>query len=110
MSSIASKSTNETTHNAMKKYEAMIVLDTKGKQESAEQLASTIEKEFIKAGAKVEQIDHLGLKRFPTAPRHVEAGWFVNYFFQAEPTVIDVLRNKLKLNENIYQQYYQVQA
>jgi len=94
----------------MKKYEAMIVLDTKGKQESAEQLASTIEKEFIKAGAKVEQIDHLGLKKFPTAPRHVEAGWFVNYFFQAEPNVIDVLRNKLKLNENIYQQYYQVQA
>jgi small subunit ribosomal protein S6 len=92
----------------MKKYEAMIVLDTKGKQESAEQLASTIEKEFTKAGAKVEQIDHLGLKKFPTAPRHVESGWFVNYFFQAEPAVIDVLRNKLKLNENIYQQYYQV--
>lgn len=94
----------------MKKYEAMIVLDTKGKEESVDQLVSTVTKELEKAGAKLEQIDNLGKRKFPFNPRHVEAGYFVNIQFQAEPTALDSARAKLKLNDSIYQQYYQVRA
>lgn len=92
----------------MKKYEAMIVLDTKGKEESVEQLVTSVTKELEKAGAKLEQIDNLGKRKFPFNPRHVEAGYFVNIQFQAEPAALDAARAKLKLNDNIYQQYYQV--
>ena len=92
----------------MKKYEAMIVLDTKGKEESVEQLVTSVTKELEKAGAKLEQIDNLGKRKFPFNPRHVEAGYFVNIQFQAEPASLDAARAKLKLNDNIYQQYYQV--
>jgi len=94
----------------MKKYEAMIVLDTKGKEESVDQLVTTVTKELEKAGAKLEQVDNLGKRKFPFNPRHVEAGYFVNIQFQAEPTALDSARAKLKLNDSIYQQYYQVRA
>jgi small subunit ribosomal protein S6 len=94
----------------MKKYEAMIVLDTKGKDESIDSLVKTVTTEIEKVGGKLDQIDQIGKRKFPYSPRHVESGYFVNYFFQAAPAALDALREKLKLNESIYQQYYQVRA
>ncbi|MBX7211872.1 MAG: 30S ribosomal protein S6 [Verrucomicrobiaceae bacterium] len=88
------------------KYEAMIVFDTKGKEEGIDTLVSTVSKEMEKAGAKLEQIDNLGKRQFPSSPRHVEAGTFVNIRFEAESSVLDAIQAKLKLNDNVYQQFY----
>ena len=93
-----------------RKYEAMIVLDLKGKEESVDQLVSGISREMETSGAKLEQIDQVGKRKFPFNPRHVEAGYFVNMQFEAESTAVDAVRSKLKLNENVYQQYYQRRA
>lgn len=92
-----------------RKYEAMIVLDTKGKEDSVETLISQLSKEFETHGAKLRQVDNLGKKKFPYSPKHVESGWYVNFHFDAEPSAVDKLQTKLKLNESIYQQYYQRQ-
>jgi small subunit ribosomal protein S6 len=90
-----------------RKYQAMIVLDLKGKEESVEQLVGGISREMEKSGLKLEQIDQIGKRKFPFNPRHVEAGYFVNIQFEAETTALEGIRSKLKLNENVYQQYYQ---
>ena len=115
-----------------RKYEAMIVLDMKGKEETVEQLIAGINvspasvfnglpyvksgklraiagisRDFEKSGAKLEQIDHLGKRQFPFSPRHVTSGYFVNFQIEADNTALDSMRAKLKLNENVYQQYYQ---
>ncbi len=90
----------------MRKYEAMIVLDTKGKDESGDTMATAIGNEITKAGGKLTQIDRLGLKKFPHSPRHVEHGFYVNIYFDAEPAMVSALEAKLKLNENVYQQIY----
>lgn len=94
----------------MRKYEAMIVLDTKGKDETPDQIISAIEKDLIKLGAKIDQIDRLGRRKFPYSPKHVTHGWFVAYQIQAEPTAITKIQSALKFNENIYQQFYVAQA
>jgi small subunit ribosomal protein S6 len=88
-------------------YEALIVLDTKGKEETIDSLVSTISKDMEKSGLKLEQIDNLGKRKFPFNPRHVEAGHYVKVQFKGEPSALDSLRSKLRLNENVYQQYYQ---
>jgi small subunit ribosomal protein S6 len=90
-----------------RKYQAMIVLDLKGKEESVEQLVGGISREMEKSGLKLEQIDQIGKRKFPFNPRHVEAGYFVSIQFEAETTALEGIRSKLKLNENVYQQYYQ---
>lgn len=90
-----------------RKYEAMIVLDMKGKDESVEQLVSGISRDLEKSGAKLEQIDHLGKRQFPFSPRHVTSGYFVNFQIEADNAALESIRGKLKLNENVYQQYYQ---
>lgn len=89
-----------------RKYEAMIVLDMKGKDETVEELVTGIGREMEKAGVKLEQIDKLGKRKFPYSPRHVESGYFVNYQIEADGTALDSIRAKLKLNESVYQQYY----
>ncbi len=90
-----------------RKYEAMIVLDMKGKEDTVETLVSQIGREFEQSGAKLEQVDNLGKKKFPSAPNHVDSGYFVNYLFEAEPATIEKLQAKFKLKENIYQHYFQ---
>lgn len=89
-----------------RKYEAMIVLDMKGKDETVEELVTGIGREMEKAGVKLEQIDKLGKRKFPYSPRHVESGYFVNYQIEADGAALDSIRAKLKLNESVYQQYY----
>lgn len=90
-----------------RKYEAMIVLDMKGKEDTVETLVGQIGREFEQSGAKLEQVDNLGKKKFPSAPNHVESGYFVNYLFEAEPATIEKLKARLKTKENIYQHYFQ---
>jgi small subunit ribosomal protein S6 len=90
-----------------RKYEATIVLNTKGKEESIEELVGQVSKELETAGAKLEQIDQMGKREFPFSPRHVTHGYFVNVQFEAEPKVLDTVSARLKLNDNVYQQYYQ---
>ena len=90
-----------------RKYEALIVLDTKGKEETVDSLVSIISKDMEKSGLKLEQIDNMGKRKFPFNPRHVEAGHFVNIQFSGAPAAVDALRSRLRLNENVYQQYYQ---
>jgi small subunit ribosomal protein S6 len=87
-------------------YEALIVLDTKGREESVDTLVSTVSKDLEASGLKISQIDNLGKRKFPFNPRHVEAGTFINIKCQGEPTSLDAARAKLKLNDSVYQQYY----
>ena len=90
-----------------RKYEAMIVLDLKGKEDTVDTLVSQLTREFEQNGAKLQQVDNLGKRKFPYAPRHVESGYFVNFLFDSEPAALDALKAKLKLNNNIYMQYFQ---
>ena len=90
-----------------RRYEATVVLDTKGKEEGVDTLVSQITRSFEENGAKLQQVDNLGKKKFPYSPRHVESGYFVTFFFDAEPAALDKIQAKLKLNENVYQQYFQ---
>lgn len=90
-----------------RKYEAMIVLDMKGKEDTVETLVSQLSKEFEQNGAKLQQVDNLGKRKFPYAPRNVESGYFVNFLFDSDAAAVETLKAKLKLNTNIYMQYYQ---
>ncbi len=90
-----------------RKYEATIVIDAKGKDEGVDSIVSQITREFEKSGAKLAQVDNLGKKKFPSAPRHVTGGFYVNFRFEAEPATVDGLKSKLKLNEYVYLQHYQ---
>ncbi len=89
-------------------YEGLIVLNTLGKEDSTDTLVSNLGREIEAEGAKLEQIDKIGKRKFPYGSKDLTEGYYVNYHFTAEPTVIEKLLAKMKLNPVVHQQHYQV--
>ena len=90
-----------------RKYEGLIVLNTKGKEDSVDELVGAVAKEMEAEGAKLDEIKQLGRRNFAYNARHLEAGHYVNYVFEAAPDQIQNIQSKLKLNELVHLQHYQ---
>ncbi|MCU0796732.1 MAG: 30S ribosomal protein S6 [Akkermansiaceae bacterium] len=91
-----------------RKYEGLIVLNTKGIETSIDELVSTVGKEIEAEGAKLEEVKQLGRRQFAYASNKLESGHYVNYLFSAEPAAIDAITKRLKLNEQVHLQHFQV--
>lgn len=91
-----------------RKYDGLIVLNTRGKDDTAENLVSKIGREIELEGAKLEQIDHIGKRKFPYGSKGLTDGYYVSYQFEADAAALEKVRSKLKLNDDVHQQYFQV--
>jgi len=90
-----------------RKYEGLIVLNSQGQEDSLNDLISAIAKEMEAEGAKMDEIQQLGRKKFAYNARQIDGGHYVNYIFEAEPEAIEKIQAKLNLNDVIYLQHYQ---
>lgn len=88
------------------KYEGLIVLNTQGAKDSVEDMISSIGKEIEAEGAKLDSVDDLGRRKFAYTSQKREGGQYVNFTFEAEPTVIEPIRAKLKLDDTVHTQHY----
>lgn len=89
-----------------RKYQGLIVLNTKSHEGSVDELVNAVSKEFETAGAKVEKINQLGRRQFAYNSRHLEAGQYVNYIFQGAPEVITRIQARLRLNGHVHLQHF----
>jgi small subunit ribosomal protein S6 len=89
------------------RYEALIVLNTQGKEESAHDIVERLEAEFKKEGAEIEQVQKMDKRPFAYTAGPLDAGFFVNFVFHADPQLITKLRSKFKLDPEVYRQHYQ---
>jgi ribosomal protein S6 len=96
------------TKNTMKKkYEALLVLNTRGNEDGANKIIDRLEGEFKKEGAEIEQVQRLDRRHFSYAAGPLDSGYFVNFVFDAEPQLIDKIKTKFKLDADIYRAHYQ---
>ena len=89
------------------RYEGLLVLDTQGKEDTVKDVIDRLEKDFKKEGADIEQVQKMEKREFSYSAGALTGGYFVNFVFNAEPTVIDKLRAKFKLDPEVYRQNYQ---
>ena len=89
-----------------RKYEGLIVLDTKGKEASVDELVSTVGKQIEEGGGKLDEVINMGRKKFAYNARQIEAGHYVNYIFEASPEAITGIKDLIRLNEDVYLQNY----
>jgi small subunit ribosomal protein S6 len=90
-----------------RKYEGLIILNTKGAEGSVDELVNTIAKELEVEGAKVADVNQLGRRKFSYPSNHLEAGHYVSFVFSAEPAAIEKIQARLGLNEQVHVQHYQ---
>lgn len=91
-----------------KRYEALLALDTRGKEESVKDIIDRLEKEFKAEGAGVEQVQRLEKRELAFPHAHMKSAYFVNIIFEAEPALIEKLRAKFKLDEDVALQNFMV--
>src|SRR5207302_4049760 len=89
------------------RYEGLLVLNTKGREENANDIIERLEGEFKKEGAKIEQVQRMEKRNFSYVAGPLDSGYFVNFVFEADPQAIDKLRLKFRLDEDVYRQHYQ---
>ena len=89
------------------RYEALLVLNAQGKEESVHDIVDRLESEFKKEGAQVEQVQKMDKRHFSYAAGPLDAGYYVNFILNTDPGSIVRLRTKFKLDPDVYRQHYQ---
>jgi small subunit ribosomal protein S6 len=89
------------------RYEALLVLNSQGKEETVREIIERLESEFQKEGAQIEQVQKMDKHQFSYVAGPLDAGYYVNFIFEAEPQLIARLQTKFKLDPEVYRQSYQ---
>src|SRR5437762_11709862 len=90
-----------------RRYEALLVLNAQGKEDSVREIIERLESEFQKEGAEVEQVQKMDKRQFSYMAGPLDSGFYVNFVFHADPQLITKLRSKFKLDPEVYRQNYQ---
>lgn len=89
-----------------KRYEALLALDARGKEETIKDAVERLEKTFKAEGAAIEQVQRLEKRDLAYELKKLSSAYFVNFIFEADPQAITKLRAKLKLDESVLLQNY----
>lgn len=89
-----------------RKYQGLIVLNTKSLEGTVDELVNSVAKEFEAEGAKIEKVAQLGRRQFAYESRHLESGHYVNYSFEGSPESITKIQSRLKLNGHVHLQHF----
>jgi small subunit ribosomal protein S6 len=89
------------------RYEALLVLNTQGKEDTIKDVVDRLESEFQKEGAEIEQVQKMDKRQFSYVAGELGEGFYVNFVFHAEPQLITKLRSKFKLDPEVYRQHFQ---
>jgi small subunit ribosomal protein S6 len=89
------------------RYEALLVLNTQGREDTVKDIVDRLESEFQKEGAEIEQVQKMDKRHFSYVAGPLDSGFYVNFIFHAEPQLISKLQSKFKLDPEIYRQSYQ---
>jgi ribosomal protein S6 len=88
------------------RYEGLLVLNTKGKEDGAQKIIERLEKDFKADGAEIESVQKMDTRHFSYAPGKLDSGFYVNFVFSAPPETLTKLQTRFKLDEDVYRQQY----
>ena len=87
----------------MKRYEGLFILNTAGREEGVKEILDKLSGEITAAGGKVETVQKMDKKSFMrVADKKHNAGFYVNIVFMAPPPVVEALRGKFAMNDEVF--------
>ena len=87
----------------MKRYEGLFILDTAGKEEGIKDTIDKISDDITTLGGKVETVQKMDKRNFMrVADKKFNAGFYVNVIFQSEPAVLDQLKHRFAMNQEVF--------
>src|SRR6478736_6317489 len=89
------------------RYEALLVLNAQGKEETVREIIDRLESEFQKEGAQIEQVQKMDKRQFSYVAGPLDSGYYVNFVFISDPGEIAKLQAKFRLDQEVYRQNYE---
>jgi small subunit ribosomal protein S6 len=89
------------------RYEALLVLNAQGKEDTLREIIDRLESELQKEGAQIEQVQKMDKRQFSYVAGPLDSGYYVNFIFNADPQLVAKLRAKFRLDPEVYRQNYQ---
>jgi small subunit ribosomal protein S6 len=87
-------------------YRATFILDNRGKEDSAETIIDGVKKDIAAVHGEVTAVENLGRKDFARiTDRKFPGGPYVQISFSAPPQAPAQLKERLRLNHNIYRTF-----
>jgi ribosomal protein S6 len=87
----------------VKKYEGLFILNTAGKEEGVKETIDKISAEITSAGGKIEAVQKMDKRPFSRiANKKYTSGFYVNVIFESETPVVNQLRTRFALNEDVF--------
>ncbi|MBU0715630.1 MAG: 30S ribosomal protein S6 [Verrucomicrobia bacterium] len=86
----------------MKKYEGLIILSQPVDEQTLEDKLDNIRAEVTKQGGTVEHTTRMGRQTFARKLKKKDAGFYVLLTFTLDPAKIATLRERYKLNEDVF--------
>jgi ribosomal protein S6 len=87
----------------VRKYEGLFILNTAGREEGLNETVDRISGELAKLGAKIETVQKMEKKPFSrVADKKAKEGYYVNFIFEADPSVAANLVKHFDLDEDVF--------
>ncbi len=87
----------------MKRYEGLFILETAAKEEGLKDVIDKISSEITSAGGKVETVQKMDKKSYSrVANKKHSAGYYVNVIFESQPSALEQLRHRFKMNGDVF--------
>ena len=87
----------------MKRYEGLFILETAAKEEGIKDAIDKITAEITNQGGKVETVQKMDKKNYSrVADKKHSAGFYVNIIFEGQPALIDQLKRRFAMNEDVF--------
>ncbi len=85
----------------MKKYEAILILDSQKVDDSGDAFVKDVEAAIVELGGKIVKTDRMGRKQFAAPIKKKTAGLYWNLVFEAEQDSITKLKTRYCLNATV---------
>ncbi|HZP61544.1 MAG TPA: 30S ribosomal protein S6 [Opitutaceae bacterium] len=87
-------------------YRATFILDNRGKEDSIDQIIDSVKQEITAVQGEIASVENLGKKDFArTTDRKFPHGTYVQVSFSAPAEGPTQLRERLRLNQNVYRTF-----
>jgi len=86
-----------------RQYRLTIILDTRGREETAEQLLEEVSKEIASLGIEIKASENLGRREFARTPdRKLTAGNYLQYLVEGPTDTAKRLQDHFRLNKLVH--------
>jgi ribosomal protein S6 len=93
----------------VKRYEGLFILNPPAKEDGVKEVMDKLQKEIEKAGGKVETTQKMDKKSFVrVANKKHNAGFYVNFIFEAPESAIEAIRSHLRMDEEVFRMLFTV--